>query len=180
VSDYTFTVAFETARQGCHAYVHSLPQCHIFGDSVEHARANIDEAMTLAERWHRRATDLKTQTYALYLACRHARTPWHAKALALVVVAYAFSPIDLFPDFIPVLGYLDDLLLLPLGVVLVLKLVPAEVMAECRLRAQQEMAHSQSIGRWGVVIVVGLWIIALALAGLLASRLMKALFIPWR
>ena len=64
--------------------------------------------------------------------------------------------------------------------VLVLKLVPADVMAECRLRAQQETAHGQSIGRWGAVIVVGLWIIALALAGLLAWRFMKALFIPWR
>ncbi|MGQ9684103.1 MAG: DUF1232 domain-containing protein [Anaerolineae bacterium] len=130
--------------------------------------------------WRRRAAELRTQTYALYLACRHARTPWHAKALALVVAAYAFSPIDLIPDIIPVLGYLDDLLLLPLGVVLVLKLVPADVMAECRLRAHQEMAHSQTIGRWGAAIVVGLWIMALALVGLLVSRFARTLFIAWR
>ena len=131
--------------------------------------------MTLAERWQQRAADLKTHTYALYLACRHPRTPWYAQARALVVVAYAFSPIDLIPDFIPVLGYLDDLLLLPLGVALVLRLIPLEVMAECRQRAQQELAAGRPASRWGAVIVIGLWVLALALAGVLAARLLGIL-----
>ena len=132
-------------------------------------------SVSLAQHWRQRAANLKSQTYALYLACRHPHTPWYAKALALVVVAYAFSPIDLIPDFIPVLGYLDDLLLLPLGVALVLRLVPAEVMAECRQRAQQELAAGRPASRWGAVIVIGLWVLALALAGVLAARLLGIL-----
>ena len=89
-----------------------------------------------AETWRCRLRALKRDTYALVLACRDGRTPWYAKLTAAVVVAYAFSPIDLIPDFIPVLGLLDDLLLVPLGVVLVRRLVPAQVMSECRVRAE--------------------------------------------
>ena len=74
--------------------------------------------------WHRKARELKIQTFALYYACRDPRVPWYAKVLAGAVVAYAFSPIDLIPDFIPILGYLDDLVLIPLGVALTIKLVP--------------------------------------------------------
>ena len=76
-----------------------------------------------------RARLLKTQTFALYLAYQHPATPWYAKFFAGLVAAYAFSPIDLIPDFIPVLGYLDDLILIPLGVTLALKMIPTEVMA---------------------------------------------------
>jgi uncharacterized membrane protein YkvA (DUF1232 family) len=77
------------------------------------------------DRWKRRARTLKVETYALYIACWDARTPWHARLLAACVVGYAFSPIDLIPDFIPVLGYLDDVVLVPLGVVLALKMIPS-------------------------------------------------------
>ena len=82
--------------------------------------------------WKDRAKTLKRETFTLYLACRHPRVPWYAKLLALIVVAYALSPIDLIPDFIPVLGYLDDLVLIPLGLMLVIRLIPADVLAECR------------------------------------------------
>lgn len=89
--------------------------------------------MAALRDWAKR---LKHETYALYLAGRDPRTPWYAKLLALAIAAYAASPIDLIPDFIPVLGYLDDLLLVPTGIWLVLRLIPAEVMAEARRRTQ--------------------------------------------
>ena len=103
--------------------------------------------------------------YALYLACRDPRTPWPAKALAAGIVAYAFSPIDLIPDFIPVLGYLDELVLLPLGVLLVRRLIPEPVMADCRERAREAFRQGRPVSRCGAAIVVGVWL-ALALGGI--------------
>ncbi len=91
----------------------------------------------LLAAWKVRARQLRAETYALYLAYRDPRVPWVAKVLAAVVVGYAFSPIDLIPDFIPVLGYLDDLVLIPIGVALALRMIPAEVMDECRAREPQ-------------------------------------------
>ncbi len=78
----------------------------------------------MLEGWRRRARDLKREVYALYFACRDPRVPWYAKVLAAGIVGYAFSPIDLIPDFIPILGYLDDLLLIPLGVMAVRAMIP--------------------------------------------------------
>lgn len=86
----------------------------------------------IIERWRQRARRLKKETYALHLASKDPRVPWYAKLLAVSVVGYLFSPIDLIPDFIPVLGYVDDLVLVPLGIALVLKMIPGAVMAECR------------------------------------------------
>jgi len=106
-----------------------------------------------------RARRLKAETYALYLVVRDPRTPWFAKLLAGGVVAYALSPIDLIPDFIPVIGYLDDLLLLPLGVWLAIKLVPAEVMQDCREQAEQSMDGSGTVNRTVAVVVVLVWIL---------------------
>jgi uncharacterized membrane protein YkvA (DUF1232 family) len=82
--------------------------------------------------WKNKAQALKRETYALYLACRDPRTPWYGRALAACVVGYAFSPIDLIPDFIPVLGQLDDLLIVPCLLYAALAFIPAEVKAECR------------------------------------------------
>jgi len=107
------------------------------------------------------AQDLKADTYALYLAYRDPRTPWYAKAWAALVVAYAFSPIDLIPDFIPVLGYLDDLLLVPLGVFLALKLIPEEVMEVSRIKARED--RERPVNWWSGAAIILLW---LALAGL--------------
>lgn len=110
-------------------------------------------------RWTKRAAQFKQETYAVYLACRDPRVPWYAKALAACVVAYAFSPIDLIPDFIPVLGYLDDLILVPLGFYLVLKLIPEEVMAECREKAAATLNRVRPYSRIAAGIIVTIWII---------------------
>ena len=88
-----------------------------------------------------RARHLKAETFALDLAAREPRTPWYAKLLVAGIVAYAFSSIDLIPDFVPVLGYLDDLVLIPIGLALAIKLVPHQVMAECRARAGNQTAR---------------------------------------
>lgn len=107
------------------------------------------------ERW---ATALKRQALTAWYAARDPRTPWFVRALALVVAAYAFSPIDLVPDFIPVLGYLDDLILVPLGIALVLRLLPAEVKTAARARAQAEAARPTS--RAMAVAIVAIWLLA--------------------
>jgi len=106
---------------------------------------------------------LKKETYVLYLAYQDPRVPWYAKAVAAATVAYAVSPIDLIPDFIPVIGYLDDLLIVPLGIALSVKLVPADVMEECRQKAQQKLNGAKSLGRKAAVAVVLIWLLCLAL-----------------
>ena len=126
--------------------------------------------MPLLANLKTRAQDLKTEVTALYHAARHPRTPWYAKALVIVIVAYAVSPIDLIPDFIPVLGLLDDILLLPLGIVLALKLVPPDVMAECRARAREAGDVATRGGRVAAVVMVLLWVAAIALVGAWAYR----------
>ena len=103
-----------------------------------------------------RARDLRRETYAIYFTVRHPRTPWYARVLAAAVVAYALSPFDLIPDFIPVLGYLDDLIVVPLGIAAVVRLVPADVLAECRAQAQQRMERPVSWVGAGFMIVVWL------------------------
>jgi uncharacterized membrane protein YkvA (DUF1232 family) len=112
--------------------------------------------------WKRRARELKREIYALYFACRDPRVPWYVKALSLAVVAYAFSPIDLVPDFIPVLGYLDDLVLVPLGVMAVRAMVPPEVMADCRERARRLEGKPRNWIAAGLILAI--WL-ALAAAG---------------
>jgi len=107
------------------------------------------------------AQQIKVEMLALSLVLRHPRTPWYAKIVAWVVVAYAFSPIDLIPDFIPVLGYLDDALLLPLGVWLTVRLIPAEVLTECRAQAELEM--HKPVSRVGALVIVLLWVGAITL-----------------
>jgi uncharacterized membrane protein YkvA (DUF1232 family) len=115
------------------------------------------------EPWKQRARGLRREVHALYFACRDPRVPWYAKALAAVVVGYAFSPIDLIPDFIPVVGYLDDLVLIPLGVIAVRALVPAPVLEECRARA--ERLEARPTNRVAAAVVVAIWL-ALAAAAI--------------
>lgn len=107
--------------------------------------------------------DLKKETYALYLAYRDPRVPWYAKAVAAATVAYAVSPIDLIPDFIPVLGYLDDLVIVPLGIALSARLIPLEIMADCRQKAHQKLQGAGSLGRKAATVVVMVWLLSLAL-----------------
>ena len=124
--------------------------------------------MARFETWRQRARLLKREVYALYYASRHPGVPWYAKAVAACVVAYAFSPIDLIPDPVPVLGYLDDLVLLPLGVALVLRLIPADVLAECRRRAEDRQARPVN---WiAAAAIVAIWIGTAAAVGYFAYR----------
>jgi uncharacterized membrane protein YkvA (DUF1232 family) len=110
-----------------------------------------------------RARHLKAETFALYLAARDPRTPWYAKLLVAGIVAYAFSPIDLIPDFVPVLGYLDDLILIPMGIALAIKLVPHSVLAECRARAQETIQNGKPVSRAAGAVIVVIWLVLAAL-----------------
>jgi uncharacterized membrane protein YkvA (DUF1232 family) len=105
---------------------------------------------------------------AIYLAARHPRTPWYAKALAVCVAGYARSPIDLIPDFIPVIGYLDDLVIVPLGILAVVKMIPPEVMAESRTAAA--LTAERPVSRTAAVVIVFIWIASIALTGWLTYR----------
>jgi uncharacterized membrane protein YkvA (DUF1232 family) len=109
-------------------------------------------------RLRQNAQRLKAETYALYLAYRHPLTPWYAKAFTGLVIAYAFSPIDLIPDFIPILGYLDDLLLVPVGIALALKMIPAPVMDACRAQAQKDLAGEKPVNWFVGVLIVAVWV----------------------
>ncbi len=126
--------------------------------------------MSWFQHFKRRAKELEGQTFALYLACRHPGTPWYAKAVAACVVAYALSPIDLIPDFIPVLGYLDDLILIPLGIAMVIRLVPGPIMEECRRDSQRRIDECGPRGWVGAAVVIVIWVSLAALCGWLAWR----------
>jgi uncharacterized membrane protein YkvA (DUF1232 family) len=115
------------------------------------------------EAFKQRARRLKAETFALYLAARHPRTPWYAKLLIAGIVAYALSPIDLIPDFVPILGYLDDLILLPMGLAVAIKIVPAAVLAECRARAQEVLSNGKPVSRVGAAVIVVIWVTLAAL-----------------
>jgi uncharacterized membrane protein YkvA (DUF1232 family) len=125
--------------------------------------------MGLWGRWRMAARRLEREVYTLYLACRDPRAPWYAKLVAALVVAYALSPIDLIPDFVPVLGYLDDLVLLPLGILIVRRLIPPAVLTECRSRAEEALCHQKPVSRAGAVLVIGVWL-ALAIGALVLAR----------
>ncbi len=127
--------------------------------------------MKTAERLKRWAGRLKTETYALYLAYRDPRVPWHARLFAALVVGYAFSPIDLIPDPIPVLGYLDDLILIPLGVALAVRMIPAEVLAECRERSRE--IQDKPANKAAAAVVVAVWLVLATLAVYLVAGALR-------
>jgi uncharacterized membrane protein YkvA (DUF1232 family) len=112
------------------------------------------------ERWRQTARHLRREVYALYFAVRDPRVAWYAKALAACVVAYAFSPIDLIPDPIPVLGYVDDLVLIPLGVLAVRALIPPAILADCREKAGQLSAKPRNWAAAGVIAAIWLLLAA--------------------
>jgi len=117
------------------------------------------------ESWARK---LKVEVYALYLAYKDPRVSWYARIFAAVVVGYAFSPIDLIPDVIPVLGYLDDLILIPLGVALAIKMIPPHVLAECREKARD--AKDRPVNKVAAVVVIIVWIALAAVAVRLVTQ----------
>jgi uncharacterized membrane protein YkvA (DUF1232 family) len=118
----------------------------------------------LISRLKDQAAALKKEAYALFIATRDPRVPWYAKAFMGLVLAYAFSPIDLIPDFIPVLGYLDDLIIVPIGITLTLKMIPAQVMIDARKQAAELLEQGEPISRVGVIIVIVIWLIIIAAA----------------
>jgi len=122
----------------------------------------------MLERLKAWARSIKRDVHALYLASRDPRVPWYAKALAIVVAGYALSPIDLIPDFIPVLGYLDDLILVPLGILIVVRLIPPGVMAEHRAVAALE--EKRPVSRVAAVVIVSVWIASIGVCAWLAYR----------
>ena len=115
----------------------------------------------MLSRLKARARELKKEVYAIYIAARDPRTPWYAKALVFWVVAHTFSPIDLIPDFIPVLGYLDDLIITPGGLWLAVRLIPPEVMTDARAAAAAQSVDG-NIGKVGAVLIVFAWIVTAA------------------
>jgi len=117
----------------------------------------------MLESWKKRANQLKQEVFALWIAYRKPGVPWYAKAFCALVVAYAFSPIDLIPDFIPVLGYLDDLVLIPLGVALAIKMIPGDILAAAREEAIKRMAEGKK-DNWVIGgLIVLLWVAVVAL-----------------
>ena len=127
----------------------------------------------ILDHWKERARQLKIEVYALYLAYKDPRTPWYARVFTALVVGYAFSPIDLIPDFIPVLGYLDDLVIVPVGAYLAMKMIPAQVMQDSREKATSMMGTGKPVNKLAAMLIILVWIGMLALVGIIAYRLLK-------
>jgi uncharacterized membrane protein YkvA (DUF1232 family) len=122
------------------------------------------------EAWKRRARQLSAQTYTLYPAYRHPRTPWYAKVFAALIVGYVFSPIDPIPDFIPGVGLLDEMVVVPIGILIAAKLIPPDVFAECREKAREVEEGKKPVSRVAAVVVVAIWLLCVAPAIYLALR----------
>lgn len=129
--------------------------------------------MTLRDDLKARARRLNTEAYALYLAARHPDTPWYAKAFVAAVAAYVFSPIDPIPDFIPVIGYLDELVLVPIAVVIAIRLVPEHVMVESRLNAEDAFRDGKPVSRAAAVTIVVVWVALAVLGVTVIARLLR-------
>jgi uncharacterized membrane protein YkvA (DUF1232 family) len=119
-----------------------------------------------------RLAALKKEAYALVIAARDPRVPWYAKVFMSLVIAHTFSPIDLIPDFIPVLGVLDDLIIVPLGIALTLKMIPPQVMVDARQKVGEMIEKGEPVSRLGAVVVILIWLALLALAAGLVWRLL--------
>jgi uncharacterized membrane protein YkvA (DUF1232 family) len=125
------------------------------------------------QTWKQRARQLKKETYAIYIACKDPRVPWYARLFAGFVVAYAFSPIDLIPDVIPIFGYLDDLVLVPLGIILVIKMIPPAVLAECREKAEAAMNPGKPTSRIAAIAIVAIWLLLGIVGVIWVGRILK-------
>ena len=149
----------------CSSSAHS--RCQIQENEQPNVEALTTKPVGRLKRWARR---LKAEIHALYLAYRDPRVPTHARVFAAIVVGYAFSPIDLIPDPIPILGYLDDLILIPLGVALAIRMIPEPVLAECREKARRAADEERPVNRVAAVVVVAVWLSLAALAVFFAAR----------
>ncbi len=129
---------------------------------VDRLVRSIMDQKKLLTNWKKKASQLKYEIGALYWAYRDTRTPWYARVFMAIVIGYALSPIDLIPDFIPILGYLDDLIIVPTGIFLAIKMIPEGVFNECREKAKKERIDSKT--KWivaGIIILIWLLIIFL-------------------
>jgi uncharacterized membrane protein YkvA (DUF1232 family) len=115
------------------------------------------------DSWKSKAKTLKREVHALSLAAKDPRVPWYAKVFALLIIGYALSPIDLIPDFIPVIGYIDDLILIPAGIALLIKMIPKEVMAECRERAMSYQGGMKGKHWLAASVIVLIWVVSIYL-----------------
>jgi uncharacterized membrane protein YkvA (DUF1232 family) len=129
----------------------------LFGLTLAYPRATIDSSMRKHSLWKQWAAKLRLEAFTLYYAYRNPKTPWYAKLWTAIVVAYAFSPIDLIPDFIPILGYLDDLVLIPLGMAVAVKLIPKEILDESRQLARQRIDGKKPINWIAGALIIGIW-----------------------
>ena len=129
--------------------------------------------MKLTDNLKRWAGRLNVEVYALYLAYKDPRVPWYARAFAACVVGYAFSPIDLIPDPIPVLGYLDDLIIVPLGIALAVRMIPQGVLEECRKKACTEIERGKPVNKVAAVVVVCVWLLLAAAATFIVFRVAR-------
>jgi len=124
-------------------------------------------------KWKKRAEQLKTETYTLFIAFKDPRVPWYAKVFVGCIVGYAFSPIDLIPDFIPVLGYLDDLILLPLGITLALRMIPAKVLKECRTKAKEILNKNIHKNWTAALVIITIWLLIITFLIVAVVRIIK-------
>ena len=122
------------------------------------------------DQWKQKAKRLKIEIYAMYLAYKDPRVPLYARIFAACVVGYAFSPIDLIPDPIPILGYVDDLILIPLGVMLAVKMIPPDVLAECREKAQDIMRQGKPVNKAAAAVIISIWVLLAALISIIIFK----------
>ncbi len=140
------------------------------GRRAERRDGALRRALASWREWGRR---LRRESYAVYLALRDPRLPWYARLVAILVVGYAFSPIDLIPDFVPILGYLDDLVIVPLGIALALRLIPSDILAVARARADIALAEGRPTNRTAAFVIVAIWLALATLAVILALRFLR-------
>lgn len=129
------------------------------------------KSVSLITKLKQYARHLKSEIFVLYHAARDPRTPWYIKLLVVVVVAYAFSPINLISDFIPILGYLDDLILLPLGIAMAIKLIPDLVLVDCRARAQVSFLKEKPVNWAAGAAIIILWLTTIIYCGLWVNEI---------
>src|SRR5919202_724265 len=125
-----------------------------------------------AESWKQRVKQLRSETYALYLAYKVPRVPWYAKVFAACLVGYVFSPIDPIPDFIPVVGLLDELVVVPVGVILARKMIPNEVLADCQRKSQEVIREGKPVNYMAAIVVIAVWLLFAALAAIVVIRVL--------
>ena len=119
--------------------------------------------MSVIASLKQKGKQLRNEVYTLYLAYKDPRVPWYAKAFMAAIVGYALSPIDLIPDFIPVLGYLDDLIIVPAGIFLALKMIPRDVLKDCRERVKTEQISTKT--KWVVAfVIISIWLLVIYFA----------------